>query len=72
MSFVISQAIFKLTVHVPLDRVVLSNMPVSSEEVMGRKKAVYFEESPKMSTYLVAVVVGEFDFVEDTTEDGRF
>ncbi|KAG6551916.1 hypothetical protein Mapa_006533 [Marchantia paleacea] len=65
------KAIFKLTVHVPLDRVVLSNMPVSSEVVTGRKKAVSFEESPKMSTYLVAVVVGEFDFVEGTTEDGK-
>ncbi|KAL2643510.1 hypothetical protein R1flu_011097 [Riccia fluitans] len=65
------KATFKLTVHVPLDRVVLSNMPVASEAVIGPKKSVFFEESPKMSTYLVAVVVGEFDFIETETEDGK-
>ncbi|KAL3696886.1 hypothetical protein R1sor_010962 [Riccia sorocarpa] len=65
------KATFKLTVHVPLDRVVLSNMPVNSEAVNGAKRSVFFEESPKMSTYLVAVVVGEFDFIESTTENGK-
>lgn len=31
---------------------------------------VKFATSPLMSTYLVAVVVGEYDFVEDTSSDG--
>ena len=33
-------------------------------------KTVYFDESPKMSTYLVAVAVGLFDHIEETTADG--
>ncbi|KAF2323598.1 hypothetical protein GH714_036269 [Hevea brasiliensis] len=33
-------------------------------------KTVYFEESPLMSTYLVAVVIDLFDHIEDTTSDG--
>ncbi|MCF8706224.1 M1 family metallopeptidase, partial [Corynebacterium sp. MC-25] len=33
-------------------------------------KTVYFEESPIMSTYLVALVVGIFDRIEETTADG--
>lgn len=31
---------------------------------------VSFQESPIMSTYLVAVAVGLFDYVEDLTTDG--
>lgn len=33
-------------------------------------QVVKFATSPLMSTYLVAVVVGEYDFVEDTSADG--
>lgn len=33
-------------------------------------QVVKFATSPLMSTYLVAVVVGEYDFVEDTSTDG--
>ena len=45
-------------------------MPVSEEKVHGNLKTVHFEESILMSTYLVAFVVGLFDYVEDITEDG--
>jgi aminopeptidase N len=45
-------------------------MPVSSEIVDGAIKTVHFEESPLMSTYLVAMVVGIFDFVEGVTSQG--
>ena len=50
--------------------VALSNMPVSSETVAGPIKTVNFEESPLMSTYLVAMVVGNFDFVQGVTSQG--
>lgn len=33
-------------------------------------KVVSFNRSPIMSTYLLAFVVGEYDFVEDTDADG--
>lgn len=43
----------------------LSNMDVASEtEVEGGKKAVKFNKSPLMSTYLIAFVVGELNYIE--------
>ena len=45
-------------------------MPIIDEKLDGNVKTVYFEETPVMSTYLVAVVVGLFDHIEDTTADG--
>lgn len=56
--------------EVPSELVALSNMPVIEEKVDGRVKTLHFEESPVMSTYLVAVVVGLFDYVEAISPDG--
>ncbi|KAH7653497.1 Peptidase M1 alanine aminopeptidase/leukotriene A4 hydrolase protein [Dioscorea alata] len=64
------KATFKITVEVPCELTVLSNMPVAKETFYGSVKNVYFEESPTMSTYLVAVIVGMFDYIEDLTSDG--
>ncbi len=49
----------------------LSNMPVAREEAAdgGKKKLVTFSDTPRMSSYLLAMVVGEFDFVEGRTAD---
>ncbi|XP_074286876.1 aminopeptidase M1 [Silene latifolia] len=65
-----AKATFKITLDVPSDLVALSNMPVIEEKKQGDLKTVYFEESPIMSTYLVAAVVGLFDYVESHTSDG--
>ncbi|CAF2068169.1 unnamed protein product [Brassica napus] len=64
------KATFKITLEVPSDLVALSNMPVVEEKVNGSVKVVSYQESPIMSTYLVAIVVGLFDYVEDHTSDG--
>ncbi|XP_076055525.1 puromycin-sensitive aminopeptidase isoform X1 [Oratosquilla oratoria] len=67
------KATFNITLIVPKDRVALSNMPeVSSKPYEGDEtlQVVKFAKSPLMSTYLVAVVVGEYDYVEDTSSDG--
>lgn len=64
------KATFKITLDVPSDLVALSNMPVIEEKVDGHLKTVSYQESPIMSTYLVAIVVGLFDYVEDHTSDG--
>ncbi|KAG0454705.1 hypothetical protein HPP92_023997 [Vanilla planifolia] len=64
------KATFKMILEVPSDHVALSNMPVTKEEVSSDVKKLFFQESPLMSTYLVAVVVGLFEFVEAYTTDG--
>ena len=51
--------------------VALSNMP--EEEVESRKdgtKRFTFQPTVKMSTYLLAFAVGEFDFLQSTTKHG--
>uniref|UniRef100_M8CKH7 Aminopeptidase n=1 Tax=Aegilops tauschii TaxID=37682 RepID=M8CKH7_AEGTA len=64
------KAKFKITLEVPAELVALSNMPVVKETVCGPLKTVYYEESPLMSTYLVAIVVGLFDYIESSTLEG--
>ncbi|KAJ1423415.1 Peptidase M1, membrane alanine aminopeptidase, N-terminal [Sesbania bispinosa] len=64
------KATFKITLDVPQELVALSNMPITEEKIDGNLKTVSYQESPIMSTYLVAVVVGLFDYVEDHTSDG--
>lgn len=64
------KATFDITLEVPADRVALSNMPVKQEKINGDKKTLRFDTTPVMSTYLVAVVVGEYDYVEKTSRDG--
>lgn len=62
---------FDVSLIVPQDRVALSNMPVTKEEsVEGGLSRISFDRTPIMSTYLVAVVVGEYDYVEAKSEDG--
>lgn len=65
------RAVFDVTLVTPPDRIAISNMPVvetSTNE--AAQKVVRFAETPPMSTYLLAFIVGEFDCVEDTTPEG--
>lgn len=65
------KATFDVTLVIPKDRVGLSNMPVKEEQQMEKNlKLLKFEKSPIMSTYLLAMVVGEYDYVEAKSEDG--
>ncbi|KAF7843543.1 aminopeptidase M1-like isoform X1 [Senna tora] len=64
------KATFKITLTVPSELTALSNMPIENEKLDGNLKTVYFEESPIMSTYLVAVVIGLFDHIEATSTAG--
>lgn len=63
---------FTITLIAEKNLTCLSNMDVASEaEVQskmsgGAKKAVTFHKSPKMSTYLVAFIVGELNYIETT------
>lgn len=65
------KATFDITLIIPQNRVGLSNMPVVKEENLENNlKLLKFDRSPVMSTYLVAVVVGEYDYVEGKSDDG--
>lgn len=68
------KAVFAVTLVVKQELSALCNMPEKScallKTAMGIKKEIAFMDSPKMSTYLVACAVGEFDFVEATTKGG--
>ena len=55
------KATFQLTVVVPSDRMAVSNTPVISTNTCAGRKTWKFAPTPKMSTYLLAVVVGDFD-----------
>jgi aminopeptidase N len=43
----------------------VSNMPVKRESLVGDKRRVEFEASPSMSSYLVALAVGELEKTSD-------
>jgi aminopeptidase N len=55
-----------VTVTAPVDRIVLSNMPEISSRPNSQDpalKTVYFDRTPIMSTYLVAIVVGRTSII---------
>jgi puromycin-sensitive aminopeptidase len=65
------KATFTITLTVPSDLTALSNMPESRVEYLpGGNKKVSFLETPKMSTYLVAVLVGELESIQHVTSQG--
>lgn len=65
------KATFDITLKVPKNLIALSNMPIKDQKTLDNDlEEISFKKTPKMSTYLVAVVVGEFDYVEDVTRDG--
>jgi aminopeptidase N len=64
------KASFELSIEIPDDLVALSNMPEKNVTKGGKAgtKVVSFEKTPKMSTYLAAWAVGDFEYVEAHTE----
>lgn len=67
------KATFDISLVVPKGLTALSNTNVISDtEEAGdpTRHRVKFATTPKMSTYLVAFVVGEYDYVEATSSDG--
>src|SRR5260221_4362184 len=65
------KAIFNVSVKVPPDHIAISN--TIEEEIVKQPDGyniVKFSKTPKMSTYLLAVLVGKFDMVETKTAEG--
>lgn len=65
------KATFECELRIPAHMTALSNMPEACVKHLGDgTKRVQFMESPRMSTYLLAFVVGEFDHVSSLTKNG--
>ncbi len=65
-----AKAVFSLSLKTPAGQTVISNTPSLSVENSGPTKLTVFEDTPKMSTYLLAFVYGDLSFSEaKTTND---
>ena len=62
-----AKATFTVQIECPKDLTCLSNMPIVKEESKDKYTIVTFDKTPKMSTYLLAWVVGEFEYIEAKT-----
>jgi aminopeptidase 2 len=64
------KATFAVTLVADEKMTCLSNMDVASEKIVdskvsgGKRKAIKFNNSPLMSTYLLAFVIGELNYIE--------
>jgi len=63
---------FSITLVIPKNLVGLSNMDEEErkESEDGKSVTIKFKETPIMSTYLIAWVVGDLDYIEEKNEDG--
>ena len=67
-----AKATFSASLEVDAHLTALSNMPEVKVEALpgGKRKLVTFMRTPKMSTYLLAFAVGQFDYVSALTKHG--
>lgn len=65
------KATFEVSLKVPSDRTVISNT-IETEilEHNGGFKTVKFAPTPKMSSYLLAFIIGHFEYIEKKTKEG--
>ena len=64
------KATFSISTDVPPGLMAVSNMPVAStEDLAGGQKRVHFATTPKMSTYLLFLGIGDFERIA-TNVDG--
>jgi aminopeptidase N len=59
------KAVFSLTVTAPSHWEVLSNSPVSTSTIRGGSKVVQFADTPRISTYITAMVAGPYARLTD-------
>lgn len=66
------KATYKVTLEIDESLTGISNASIESEKKLGNgKKEIVFRETIKMSTYLVAFCVGEFEATEPVMADGK-
>ncbi len=65
------KAVFNVRLAVPSDRMAISNtLPIKTEKQKDGTKIVQFAPTPKMSTYLLAFIVGDFEAIQKKTKSG--
>jgi puromycin-sensitive aminopeptidase len=64
------KAVFEIALIVEPDVDAISNSPVVREDQVGPKRRIQFSPTMKMSTYLVAFVVGKLETTETVDVDG--
>lgn len=66
------KAEFEIALRVPQHLTALSNMPILEEEVLSGTglKCVVYDVTPKMPTYLVAVVIADLEYLEAWDKNG--
>ena len=62
------KATFDIEVTAPKEMTVISNTKPISDVPSGDLHTVKFATTPKMSSYLVAMIVGQFDYVEGSAD----
>ncbi len=65
------KAVFEVSLVVPSDKTAISNtLPIDIAEHGGGYKVFTFSPTPAMSTYLLAFIVGDFEYIEKRSADG--
>lgn len=65
-----AKAVYNVTVTTEPDLVVLGNMPIKSQTTDGDLLVTTFEETPRMSAYLLAFIAGDLHKKSATTKSG--
>lgn len=65
-----AKATFNLTLKTEVGVTALSNMPAIEQTEVENQLVTTFDQSPKMSTYLLAFAIGEVHCVEGKTDSG--
>lgn len=63
------RATFNVSMLIDTNLDAISNMPIKHESVSLGKKLVVFEPTPRMSSYLLYLGVGEFEYLTDKVGD---
>ena len=64
------KATYELSLIINKDQIAISNNEILHEEMVDNKKYVVFQKSPKMSSYLLAFVIGDLDYIEGVSKNG--
>lgn len=62
------KAIYEINIKAPSNKIILSNSPIKYTVNKNNSKRVYFEDTPVMSTYLVAFYIGHANSIHRKTK----